>query len=109
MHVQVVTFNLVGMTDADYIKLLDEVLLPELVKAPGLLAKIPLHDAASNTYGGVYTWSDKQAMLDFAQSELFQGFASSPNFVSITSRDFDLMEDQARITNGFPAPAVPAR
>jgi hypothetical protein len=106
MHVQIVNFNLVGMTDAEFLKVLDDVLLPELVKTPGLLAKIPLHDALTNTYGGVYTWRDKQAMIDFAQSELFIAFASSPNFVNITSRDFDLMEDQAHITNGFPAPVA---
>jgi hypothetical protein len=108
MHVQIVNFNLVGMTDSEFLKVLDEVLLPELVKTPGLLAKIPLHDPSTNTYGGVYTWRDRQAMEDFAQSELFKAFASSPNFVNITSRDFELMEDQARVTNGFPA-SVAAR
>jgi ABC-type multidrug transport system ATPase subunit len=64
---------------------------------------------AMSVLGGVYTWRDKQAMIDFAKSELFIAFASSPNFVNITSRDFDLMEDQARITNGLPAPAALAR
>jgi Putative mono-oxygenase ydhR len=108
MHVQIVTFNLAGMTDADFLKVGNEVFVPELVKVPGLLAKIWLHDAATNTYSGVYTWRDPQAMLDFAESELFKAFATSPNFVNITSRDFDLLEDQSRMTNGLPA-AVPAR
>jgi hypothetical protein len=106
MHVQIVTFNLLDMTHAEFLKLGDEVFVPGLVKVPGLMAKIWLHDAETNTYSGVYTWRDTQAMVDFTQSDLFKGFASSPNFVNITSRDFDLLEEQSRKTNGLPAAAV---
>lgn len=106
MHGQIVTFNLNGMTHAEFLKVGDEVFVPGLIEVPGLLAKIWLHDEASNTYTGVYTWRDKQAMVGFAQSELFTAFATSPNFVNITSRDFDVLEEQSRKTNGLPAPAL---
>jgi hypothetical protein len=102
MHVQVVTFSLNAMTHAEYLKVGDEVFVPGLNEVPGLLAKIWLHDPATNTYGGVYTWRDKQAMVDFTQSELFSAFVGSPNFVNIASQDFDMLDAQTRMTNGLP-------
>ncbi len=103
MHVQIITFNLDGMTDAELLKVGEDVFLPELLKVPGLLSKIWMRDPANNTYGGVYTWEDVQAMLNYAQSDLFEGFASSPNFVNITSQDFDMIESPTRIMHGVPA------
>jgi hypothetical protein len=91
------------MTHAEYLKVGDEVFVPGLNEVPGLLAKIWLHDPVTNTYGGVYTWRDKQAMVDFTQSELFSAFVSSPNFVNIASQDFDMLDGQTRMTNGLPA------
>jgi hypothetical protein len=64
MRIQVVTFNLKDMTDAEFQKLAVEVFVPALQKVPGLVTKVFLHDAATKTYGGVYTWRDTQAMED---------------------------------------------
>lgn len=97
MIIQVVNFNLKGMSDADYQAACDG-LAPELARVPGLISKVWLADEATNTYGGVYTWVDQQALDAFAQSEFFQAFATNPSFANITSRVFGILESPSRIT-----------
>jgi hypothetical protein len=109
MHIQVVTFSLNAMTHAEYLKVGDEVFVPGLNEVPGLLAKIWLHDPVTNTYGGIYTWRDRQAMVDFTQSELFSAFVGNPSFVNIASQDFDMLEAQTRMTNGLPVAVAPSK
>lgn len=55
MHIQIVNFNLKGVSEADYRALCDQ-LAPAFAVMPGLISKVWLADAATNTYGGVYTW-----------------------------------------------------
>jgi hypothetical protein len=106
MYVQVVTFNLSEMTEEAYLTVANDVFVPALTQVPGLMAKAWLRDTATNTYGGVYTWRDRQAMEDFAKSDLFRAFASDPHFVNITARTFDLIEGPTGATNGMPAPLL---
>ena len=97
MIVQVVNFNLTHLSDADYRRACDG-LAPELARVPGLLSKIWLADQASNTYGGVYTWVDRQAMDAFARSDFFNAFATNPNFANITSSVFGILEGPSQVT-----------
>lgn len=97
MRIQVITFNLKDMTDGEMQKVMTDVFVPALQKVPGLIAKVLLHDAATGTYGGVYTWRDSQAMDDYPKSELFRGFASDPHIVNVTTRTLDVMDNAALI------------
>jgi heme-degrading monooxygenase HmoA len=95
--IQVVTFNLENLSDADYRTACDG-RAPLLANVPGLLSKVWLADEASNTYGGVYTWVDQQAMTAFGQSDFFKAFVASPNFANITAATFGTLEGPNRLT-----------
>jgi putative monooxygenase ydhR len=103
--IQVVNFNLNDISDADYRGLCDG-FAPVVAQTPGLLSKVWLADEASNTYGGVYTWVDRQAMDAFAESDFFKAFASSPSFANITSATFGTLEGPTHVT--WPRIAVAA-
>lgn len=97
MIIQVVNFNLLGLSDADYRSACEGLAL-ELAGVPGLISKIWLADEEANTYGGVYTWADRQAMDAFARSDFFKEFATNPNFANITSKVFGILEGPSQIT-----------
>ena len=97
MIIQVVNFHLNGLSDADYRSICDQI-APELARVPGLVIKVWLADEATNTYGGVYTWIDRQAMDDFARSDFFKAFAANPNFADITSKVFGILEGPSQVT-----------
>src|SRR3989442_11606244 len=105
MHIQIINFQLKGVTEAEYQQQCDQ-LAPAFADLPGLLSKVWLANSATNTYGGVYTWRDRQAMEDFTRSELFKGVASDPNLDAITSNDFGILESPTRVTNGLIPTAV---
>ena len=105
MIIQVVNFNLEDLSDADYRKACDG-LAPELARVPGLISKVWLADEASNSYGGVYTWVDQQAMDAFARSDFFKAFATNPNFANITSTAFGILEGPSQITRASVAIAA---
>jgi hypothetical protein len=95
--IQVVNFNLIGLSDADYRSVCDG-LAPELAAVPGLISKVWLADEASNTYGGVYTWADGQALEAFAGSDFFKAFVTNPSFANITSSVFGILEGPSEVT-----------
>lgn len=97
MLTQIVTFSLNGLSDTEYRSVCDG-LAPELARVPGLISKVWLADEASNTYGGVYTWVDRQAMDAFATSDFFKAFATNPSFANITSTTFGILEGPSVIT-----------
>ena len=105
MIIQVVNFHLKGLSDADYRNVCDGI-APELARVPGLVSKVWLADEASNTYGGVYTWTDRQAMDAFARSDFFKAFAANPNFANITSAVFGILEGPSQVTRASVAIAA---
>lgn len=105
MHVQVVNFQLKDMDEAAFRALCDE-LAPTFAAIPGMIAKIWLADAASGTYGGVYTWENRDAYEAFTRSELFQAVGANPNFANVTSRDFGVLDGPTRVTRGLVPAAV---
>ena len=107
MHIQIVNFNLEDMSHADFARACDEQFAPAFSNVSGLISKMWLRDPATNTYGGVYAWEDRDAMLRFQQTELFHSIVSSPHFADLTAHEYALMEGPSRVTNGIPA--VPAR
>lgn len=97
MHVQIITFRLADMTEEGYRAACAQ-LAPAFAELPGLLAKVWLTDPATETYGGVYLFTDRAAMEGYAASDLFATVAALPNFVDMTSRDFAVYEDLTRVT-----------
>jgi quinol monooxygenase YgiN len=101
VHVQIVTFNLRDISDADYRSACDG-LAKAVARVPGLIWMAWLADEPTNTYGGVYTWVDRAAMEDHLHGDFFNAVAADPDLVNITTRDFDLLEGPSRITQALP-------
>ena len=100
MHIQIVNFQLNGIDDAQYREACDQE-APTFATLPGLLSKVWLADPSTNTYGGVYTWRDRQAMQNFLDSELFRGFSVDPQVKDLTSRDFGVLDGPSQVTRGL--------
>jgi quinol monooxygenase YgiN len=101
VHIQIVNFQLNGIDDAEYRQACDQE-APTFAAIPGLLSKVWLVDQSTNTYGGVYTWRDRQAMENFLDSELFRGFSVDPHVKDLTSRDFGVLDAPTQVTRGLP-------
>ncbi|MCI0441537.1 MAG: YdhR family protein [Chloroflexi bacterium] len=101
MHIQVVNFNLKGISDAEFRRACDEQFAPAFASMPGMIYKVWLANAETNTYGAVYAWRDRKAMEEFMKSELFNVVANHPNFANITSKDFGVLEGPTRVTGGL--------
>ena len=99
MHVQIITFHLEGVSEADYAALCDD-LAGAYAEVPGLDRKVWLANSETGTYGGVYLWCDRQAMAAFAKTDLFASVAKHPNLADIESSDFAVLEGPTRITRG---------
>ena len=101
MHIQVVTFNLKGLSETEFSRACSEVFAPAFAEVSGLISKVWLRQPETNTYGGVYTWRDRAAMERYARSGLFQSIINDERFVNIRSQDFSVMEAPTRITHGL--------
>ena len=100
MHIQVINFNLEGISRAQYETVCDE-LAGAFAEFPGLISKHWLADEENNTYGGVYIWETRDAYEAFLKSELFAGVGTNPSLVNIVSKDFDVIEAPPRVTRGL--------
>ena len=99
MVIQVVNFNLEGIGHQDYLSATIDV-APAFKELSGLISKVWLSDEANNIYGGVYTWENRQSMEDYLNSEFYdQVLESNPNFVNITYKVYDVLDEQTKITS----------
>ncbi len=105
MHIQIVNFQLKDVSEEDYVKSCEEE-APAFAELPGLISKVWLANRETNTYGGVYTWRDRQAMENYMKGELFSAVANDPNLVGITSKDFAVLEGPTRATRGLAGATV---
>ena len=99
MYIQIINFKLKGVTEEDYAGLCDN-LAPSYAAVPGLVRKIWLANSETGTYGGVYVWQNKQAMEDFAATDLYSSVATHPNLDGITSVEFDVLPGPTQVTTG---------
>jgi len=97
MHIQIVNFHLKGINRTEYDSLCEQV-APAFAAIPGLISKVWLEDDRTNTYGGVYTWRDREAMEAFLKSDLFRTVATHPNLADVTSRNFAAQERFSAVT-----------
>jgi hypothetical protein len=100
VHIQIVNFHLNGIDEAQYRAACGQD-APTIAAIPGLVSKVWLADQATNTYGGVYTWRDRQAMEDFLDSELFRELSGDPIVTDLSSRDFGVLEGPTQVTRGL--------
>jgi hypothetical protein len=99
MYLQVVTFRLTGIDEAAYLRHVDEV-APAFAGMPGLRSKVWLADPATATYGGVYTWSDRESMDAYRGGDIFRQLQSDPHVSTLESRDFAVLTTPSTITRG---------
>jgi len=107
MHIQIVNFHLRDLSDASFRAACDD-LAPAFADVPGLVSKVWLANAATNTYGGVYTWVSRDAMDEYARSDLFAGVVANPSFADVTSTDFEVLEGPTGVTRGLAARSAAA-
>ena len=99
MVIQVVNFNLEGIDHDQYLGAATEV-DPAFKELDGLRSKVWLSDEDNNTYGGVYTWDNRESMENYLNSEFYdQVLGSNPNFVNITYKAYDVLEGPTSITS----------
>lgn len=92
MHVQVVTFNLQGVSGEEY----HEGCKGEtgvFADLPGLLAKIWLRDPDENVYGAVYLWADREHYEAYVNGEIFKAILEDDSLSGVVSRNFGVYED----------------
>lgn len=99
MKIQIVTFELDGIDEETYTQVCDE-MAPAFAAVPGLQAKLWLADRDTNTYGGVYVFSDAHAQAAFAGSDLFASVACNPNLAGVTSCALDVLPGPTAVTGG---------
>lgn len=95
MRVQIVTYNLDGISEGDYLDVADQ-LADRFSALPGLQAKLWLEHPESNTYGAIYFWDDDESMQRFLQSDLFEG--TNPEFSNLVAEDYGVLENLTRRT-----------
>ncbi len=100
MHIQIVNFSLESLSPSDYEKHCENV-ASAFAAMPGLLAKFWLADPASNTYGGVYVWQDRNAFEAYVTSETFAALEANPHLVDLRSSDFDILRGPSEITRAL--------
>jgi len=97
MHAQVITFGLSAITEEQFHQAA-EADAPMFAALPGLLTKIWLRDPETNTYGGLYLWTDQEAYEGYIKGEVFNAIKADKNLENVESRDFGVFDDLSSIT-----------
>ena len=97
MHVQVVTYRVEGVSNADFVEANRE-FAEAMAAVPGLLAKVWLRQPEGDGYGGLYLWRDREAYEAFLASELWAEALNDPSMLDLQAADYGVMEDLSRAT-----------
>ena len=98
MIIQVVNFNLEGITHEQYQGAATE-LAPSFNEVKGLKSKVWLSDKDNNVYGGVYTWENRESMEDYVNSQFYdEVLGSNPSFVNVSYKAYEVLDDPTQIT-----------
>ena len=100
MRVQIITFNLKGLSDEEY-RSHCEAIAPAFAQLPGLLSKTWLANAETNTYGGVYLWRDRRSMESYERSDIYGGMLANPHLEGLVARSFPVVEEATGITSNL--------
>ena len=97
MHILIINFNLNELSREQYESVCGE-FASTFAALPGLISKTYLANEETNTYGGVYLWADKQAMLEYMHSHIYATIGANPALVNITATDFEVLEGPSKVT-----------
>ena len=97
MHILIINFNLQDLSRAQFEEACQD-LAQTFAEIPGLITKTWLANEETNTYGGVYHFENKQAMLDYKESEVFAAIGANPAFVNPVITDFGILEVPSKVT-----------
>ena len=100
MDVLLVTFRLPGMNEPDY-RRLAQVVAPRIAATPGLLSKTWLSDQASNRYGGLVLFEDRQALDAYLASETIRELRADPRLTEFSATRFDTLAEASQMTRGL--------
>lgn len=101
MYVRIVTFHLADLSPEHYAAHCDRI--ADVFNAwPGLISKVWLADAASNTYGGVYLFESRRAAEASRETEVFAGMRANPHFADLSISEFDVLAGPTAVTAGTP-------
>ena len=100
MHIQIINFNLSGISRSEYEAAAAEAAQP-ISEMPGLISKRWLANEETNTYGGVYFWETKQHMQDWMDSQIFKDIGANPAFANAKVTDFEMIESLSAVTRRF--------
>ena len=99
MHIQIINFNLSGISRSEYEAAAAEAAQP-ISEMSGLISKRRLANEDTNTYCGVYFWQTKQYMQDWMDSQIFKDIGANPAFVNSKVTDFEMIESLSAATRG---------
>jgi len=105
MHILIARFNYDGMSEAELLAAATD-LAPSFSGIPGCFEKTWLIDGAARTAGGVYKFTDREAVESYLASELWEGVKSTPQFTNLKTEIHGVMEAATTITHGMPAAAA---
>ena len=98
MHVQVVTYRVEDVTDADFVEA-NKDFAEAMAAVPGLLAKVWLKGPeGEGRYGGLYLWRDREAYDAFLAGELWAEVLNDPSMLDVQAADYSVMEELTRAT-----------
>ena len=99
MHIQIINFNLSGISRSEYEAAAAGAAQP-ISEMPGLISKRWLANEETNTYGGVHFWDNKQHMQDWMVSQIFKDIGANPAFANAKVTDFEMIESLSAVTRG---------
>jgi len=105
MHIQVVTFQLEGLSGEEYLAACSQ-LAPAIAQVPGLISKTFIANPETNSYGGVHVWRDRESMEAYRTSDLWRTIEGQPAFAGLVSQEFEVLEEPSRVTRGLEAVAA---
>jgi hypothetical protein len=108
MKVLIIRFRLQGVDHETYATTAGQ-LAPEIARAPGLVTKWWIDGAETGTYGGVYLFTDQQAIDQYLTSPTIAGFVSSGVPIDLQTEILDVLSAATAITAGPVAGSFPAK
>ena len=97
MNILIIDFNLKEMNDQEF-QTLCEQQAPAITAVPGLVSMVWLANRDTNTYGGIFTFENNEALEAYKQSEIYRDVVTHANFANIISRDFGILEGLTEVT-----------
>jgi hypothetical protein len=95
--IQIIQFRLAGISAAQYLEHV-ELVAPRFRELPGLVSKVWLANAETNTYGGLYTWHERAALEHYRASDLYAQLIGNPHLVELSDRDFAILPEPTQVT-----------